>query len=241
MSRSLFVSALLMVSGVAAAVPVQVDFVYSDMFYTNAVSVGSAPGETSIRDEYTLGIMQNVDYNVAVNNASGGSGSAFAGIVQELNTAGDDRNFSANFSADLTAIAQLTGAMESPVYAVAETRFHRFGMQFEVFEPVLFTGSFGVFGEAFIPFEGFYSGAFFASGSVLQPGTYAFTISPYLRDPSLWLYNQATASGDVVSGTASASYGFSFSAIPAPATLPLVALALGFVIFGRYRARARAS
>lgn len=241
MSRSLFAAALLMFSGIAAAVPVQIDFVYSDMFYTNAVRVGSAPGEVNIRDDYTLGIMRDVNENLVLNNASGGSGSAYTGIFQQFNTSGDDQNLSANFSADLTATAQLTGPMTSPNYAVAETRFQTFGMQFQVLEPVLYTGSFGVFGEAFTPFESFYFGPYFESGSILQPGTYAFTVSPFLRDPSLWIYNEVTTAGDALSRTASANYGFSFSAIPTPATLPLVALALGFVIFGRYRARARAS
>ncbi len=68
--------------------------------------------------------MLDVDRNLVVNNANGGSGSAYTGIVQALDTFGDDQNFSADFSADLTAIAQFTGSMESlMLYAVAETRF----------------------------------------------------------------------------------------------------------------------
>ncbi len=241
MSRSLLASALLMCSGVAAAVPVQLDLVYSDLLYTNAVRAGSGPGEHLIGDAYTQGIVRDIDYGLIVPNASGGFGRAYTGIFQQVDAAGDDRRFDVSFTADLMAVAHLSGPVDADAYAFAETRFRTFGMQFEVLEPVLYTGTFGVFAQAWLPFENYYTSTFFDSGSILQPGTYAFTISPYLRDPSLWLRNEATTSGETVATAASANYGFAFATIPAPATLPLLALALGCVFVARYRARSLAS
>lgn len=239
MSRAWCASALLMVSGIAAAVPVQLDLVYSDMYHGNAVIVGSGPGEQDIGDAYTRGILRNVDYDLILSNAGGGSGRAYTSFFQEINTSGSDDHFSATFDARLIATAGLTGPVDELSYALAEVGFNGFGMQFEVFEPVLYTGSFGVFADSFSPFED-YLGPIFESGSVLQPGTYAFTIAPYLRDSSLWLYNRVTTPGEVLTGTASANYAFGFaSVIPTPATLSLLAFALGCMFFGRRFARAR--
>jgi hypothetical protein len=241
MSRTLFACALLAFSGLAFAMPVQLELVYSDMSYSNAVRVGSGPGEHQIFDDSTRGIVGNVDLDVPVTNSAGGFGSAYTGIFQDVSTVGSDRFFAANFDANLAAIARLSGPVDSTAFAIAETRFQTFGMQFEVFEPVLYTGSFGVFANEFSPFEGDYFGPFFASGSILQPGMYAFTITPYLHDSSLWIFNEVTMPGQLLAGTASANYGFNFaSVVPLPATLPLFALALAAMIWSRRRARARA-
>lgn len=214
------------VSSTAAAVPVNLTSVYWEWKVDNAVATQLAD-DLQIGDAYLRHSPADVD---VAYNANGAAGSSLSRVTASMRTGAvtSDEQFSFSALADIGVFAEV-GAGATDGIAYSGGRLDRFIVSFEVLEPVLYTGSFGL---AQGPADYFPSAATFASGSILQPGLY-FTTCVQLLD----LFASATA-GQSFALNQAGRYDYDFVRVPEPPAVALMLLGLVAVAL-RKRSRAR--
>jgi len=214
------------VSATAAATPVNLTSVYWEWKVDNVVA--TQPSEDlQIGDAYIRGNRENYDLTYQAQSAAGSSVSRVQASMQ-TGSFGSDDHMSFSALADI-AVSAGVGANLASGMASSGARLDRFIVTFEVLEPVLFTGSFGLgAGDAsFNPPE-----TTFASGSILQPGLY-FSTCVRLLD----LFASATA-GQFLQLADSGRYEYDFVRVPEPPALALLLVGLvGIVLRKRSLAR----
>lgn len=211
--RDLMLAATLTVavSSTAAAVPVTLTSAYWEWKVDNVVATHPS-NDLEIGDAYLRNSPSDVDLTFDANGASGSSVSRVTASMRTSAAMSEDQ-FSFSALADIGVFAEVGDDVTNGM-ARSGARLDRLIVSFEVLEPVLYTGSFGLAsGRA----DYFPSVATFGSGSILQPGLY-FTTCVRLLD----LVAAATA-GESFQFNESGRYDYDFVRVPEP---PAVALLL---------------
>lgn len=220
-----FAATLVGVSATAAATPVNMTSVYWEWKVDNAVA-SQISEDLQIGDAYIRGNRETYDSTYHVSGAAGDSTSRVQAHMQTASIESDD-HFAFIASADISVFAQLSAnATEGMAYAGGS--LDRFILEFEVFEPVLFTGTFALSAG---PASYYPSTPDFSSGSILQPGLY-FNTSLRLLD-----LVASAAAGQTFDLSQSGRYEYDFVRVPEP---PAVALLLAGLIGVALRRRSMA-
>lgn len=199
------------VSSTAAAAPVNLTSVYWEWKVDNAVATQPSD-DLQIGDAYIRDNRESYDLTY---QASGASGSSISRTTASMHTDTlmSDKQLSFSALADIEVFAGV-GADVTNGMAYSGMRLDRFIVSFEVLEPVLFTGSFGLTaGDA----SYFPADATIASGSILQPGLYFTSCVRLLDAVASAVAGQSFVLND------SGRYAYDFVRVPEP---PAVALLL---------------
>lgn len=209
----------------ASATPVSLTSIYWEWKVDHAVATNPAD-DLQIGDAYIRGTRTLYDLTYTADSTTGSSTSRVRAEMQ-TNTASDDDSFSLSTLVDL----QIFGGIDADVtngLALAGVRLDRMIVGFEVFEPVIYTGTLALsLGNAdYFPGDGA-----FTTGALLEPGRY-FNTSLRLLDIS-----RSAAVGETFALNRSGGFDYDFVRVPAPPAIALMLLGLVPLALRKRRAR----
>ena len=217
--RALATVFLGLLAGTASAVPVSITANGYSWYSDNIVGAGT-PDSYSPGDAISVGHNSDYYYDNIRTSEYGSARALTHGHVEQLQF-GTDETFFYQFDVHVHALASVDASIPEGnlTLAKAEIGIWLMGVQFEVTEPVLFTGTGPLYGPEVHMFDT--SASTVSSGTYLQPGRYSSFYFRALEAEAAWVQPGQTVSiSNVFSNT------FHFASVPTPATLPL----LGFSI-----------